>query len=181
MANVRLTQNSREAFIRAVMHDVPTVNYVPEFQKAQKEAYLKQVPQRIKNLFKDPELAKWIGTTEFYTNGVGIQTVPFPTNEELKDIVDSNVFKDPEVVKITEARKEQEAKRQTLLQHLRSVVAACNTFKQLEAALPEFKQYMPKKEYTPMMYPLSVVNVVDEFKKAGWPKSTNTPQTKAAA
>lgn len=167
---MRLTNFIRQAFVRAVMADVPKTDY-----QEQAHAYARKIVQaEFEKAFPDipyADVAKigWFdsgsislpyGITNIHVNAMKggysmLENMP-KVWDKLKEFV---------VLK-----KAEDARINTLQTRLEGVANSCSTRKQLAEALPEFEKYLPAEE-GPAMRSLPVVtNVISDFVKAGWPK-----------
>lgn len=153
---MKLTNFNRDAFIRAVMEDVPSVNYYEEFRKYLTQEAVFQLPDELKPIYK--KYPDYFRTESVHTQA-GCIRVPSCGN-----------FKEPDdMVLKNRAVTEQQRKHKLLEEKLRNIVYGCSTLKQLEDALPEFKKYMPTVETKTSNLP-AIANLVSDFTAAGWPK-----------
>lgn len=166
---MRLTNFLRDAFVRAVMADVPTINYEEKAQKLAREAVMTKFKEAFPTL--DYEAACQSGW--FESSSISL---PYGiTNIYMKATCGYGMLQDdkklwPKLEALAEQKKEQDSKFSALQSRLSGVAYACTTRKQLEEALPEFSAYLPAEEAKAAKNLPAVANVLSDFVKAGWPK-----------
>ncbi|CAB5151251.1 hypothetical protein UFOVP148_31 [uncultured Caudovirales phage] len=180
---MQLMNYMRDAFISAVMQDVPSVNHTEEIRKLVNQDLINQLPPDVKKVWNNPDLRAYVCST-YSSFGTSKISVAHPTNEpdrwnrpnpKLTDKAQEQLTKlDTEQVSQTKLRRELEAK-------IKAVAYACNTRKQLADALPEFQKYLPEDREKAMRALPVVANVVTDFVKAGWPKTQTKAKGKAHA
>jgi hypothetical protein len=167
---MRLTNFLRDGFIRAVMHDVPKVNYEEQADKLARDTVRAMFKKDFPTI--DYDLAC---ESEWFESGS--VNMPFGINNiYMKCIKNYGMLKNDDKVwtkleAIGAKKKEQETKMSSLEARLKGVAYACTTRKQLEEALPEFSAYLPDEEAKAAKTLPAVANVLSEFVQAGWPKS----------
>lgn len=167
---MRLTNPIREAFVKAVMDDVPRIDYREQAQTIIRRALLKAAPKVIQEgIAKHPEYFNThyvsyssLGGMQCY--GVTGSLYNDSAVAALTDIV--NLDEIDALIKKAEAQEEQ---RNDLEAKLRGVAFACTTRKALVDALPEFEKYLPTESSKGTNLP-ALANVVADFMQAGWPK-----------
>lgn len=175
---MKLTNYMRDAFIEAVMADVPAVDYQAQADALVRDYVAKEFSRTFPRIdVTSPEVLKWITPTYITTPGAlnGVKAYA-PTSMSLKG--DQKVWKKLEALAGQLHRQQQT--RSALKDRLRSVAYACSTRKALLAALPEFEKYLPEDEPAALRTLPVVANVVADFVKAGWPKATAPRQASAA-
>ena len=161
---MKLTNTVRDAFVRAVMDDVPEIDYGAQAQKIVIDLAVKQLPPKLKAVWDDKTIRDNIrvigvyaieGLPAFYVPGGKVKLTSAQT-DNLRDLYAK--------------RQDQGAARRELREKVSGVIYACNTLKQAEARLPEFIKYLPKDTESVTANLPAVANVVAELTKAGWPK-----------
>ena len=170
---MKLTNYLRDAFINAVMKDVPTVDYTEQVRKLAQATYEEMLPATAKKLIKEGH-RDLLKTRSIWFSDIGYvyvlgntETVPDDLKEKIKPLVELN--------------KIQAKTHRELKEKLRSAAYGCSTLKKLQEALPDFIKYMPG-EYEVSggrMVPM-VINPIKEFTAAGFPKK-ETKKEKATA
>jgi hypothetical protein len=170
---MRLTNDSRDAFVRAVMDDVPYVDYYSQAAKLVQDYQLRRLPREIRAVYEQPELRGYLKAEVCYyfrrfrsIAAVGTAPLDEETQRKLADLEDKD--------------HEQDKRRSELRQKLRAAVAAVKTRKQLIEALPEFAKYAPPETESPSRAVPVLTDVVTDFVAAGWPKSRVTAESKSA-
>jgi len=166
---MRLTKTIRDSFVRAVMHDVPQVDYEEEAHKLAKDAVTKSLPPSVQKMIKDPQLSHYVNY-EYVTMPQRFSNFYCACAQGESTVIQRTM---PEVwAKIMElhAKHEQQIKdRNTLRYKLEGVANSVSTRKSLIQALPEFEKYLPADEEKAIRSLPVVANVVADFTKAGWP------------
>lgn len=160
---MRLTNSIRDAYIQAVMDDVPSKDYTEDIRKATMQAAIDALPPKVRAVWDDQETRVWV-PSQYCHDGRQSYQIPGLYNARNK------VIEAPQVAALVAARKAQDAAREALKSKLKGVAYACTTRKALADALPEFLQYLPP-EVSPSTNLPALANVVTEFTRAGWPKS----------
>lgn len=163
---MKLTNNLREAFIRAAMDDVPHVDYSEQIQSVAQKAAAALLPLKVRALWADNTLRPYVATV--YFRGA---MLPGTNADDNKIRAAAEVV----VAPLIKAREAQEAARKDLARKLRAVAYSVTTRAALVEALPEFEKYLPADERTANLP--AIANVVAEFVAAGWPKGKK-PATK---
>lgn len=165
---MKLTNTLRDAFVRAVMDDVPKTDYSELIRKEVQSDAVAQLPAKIAAIYKDKDLKGYIRTDNEWVDG---QYVYVPTMGRYKQ---SETCK-TKTKEYEAAKNEQDDKLSDLRSKIRGCAYACTTRKALAEMLPEFEKYLPEDEKAAIRTLPVVANVVSDFVKAGWPK----PQKKA--
>ena len=173
---MKLTNYTRDAFINAVMADVPSIDLESVEEKVHKIAVddaLSRAPAEVKAMWADNKLRPWVATNMMHfsskTHGAYFGGVARPwLRGELSDKLSPKAMS--QIQGLGTQRAEAEKKRDDLHDMLRRAAYGCNTRKQLAEALPEFEKYLPADEGKALRSLPVVANVVSEFVKAGWPK-----------
>ena len=166
---MRLTNFLRDAFVRAAMHDVPSINYEEQAHKLARD----HIRAMFKKEFPDTDYDKACESEWFNSGSINL---PYGISGiHVKCMTAWGMLKNEEKIwakleALGEKKKEQEKTLNALESRLKGVAYACTTRKQLEEALPEFSAYLPEEEAKAAKTLPAVANVLSEFVKAGWPK-----------
>lgn len=178
---MRLTKTDKEAFVRAVMDDVPKHDF-DEMAKLMVIGHFKKVlPKEIVAILDDKKLRGYIDSNYvgmpreidgFYTRyrPLGFQGWGHLPNDVKIRLEELCTFKE-----------EQTAKRDALRSQVTGMIEPVTTLKAALAKLPEFAKYLPAEREVTGTVNLPVANVVAELNKAGWPKKEKANGKKAAA
>lgn len=164
---MKLTNYMRDAFVRRVMDDVPSVDYSEAIRAEVMKAAVAAMPPKVRAAWADKSLNCYINTSYFSVLRVSVANVPMPrgasheaAEKHLQDAVAGLVAK----------YKEQIDKRDALQSKLKQCAYSATTRKALAGMLPEFEKYLPADETAALRSVPVVANVVADFVKAGWPK-----------
>ena len=163
---MKLTKFDREAFVNAVMNDVPKVDYDAQAQKLATAWLVAQLPEPVRKVYeaeggryRDYLEKSYIAMPGCLQNfyAPATSSVSFYDDDELKALNDKAI--------------EQNRSRSALRENLEAVIASCSTLKQAKERLPEFEKYLPTERGASGLSNLpAIANVVAELTKAGWPK-----------
>lgn len=165
---MKLTNYIRDAFIKAAMDDVPSIDYEEQMRSMILKDAVDHLPPKIKAIWKDHSLRGWIETYNKHFPG-SIPNVEVPGNRDGCLYEPSEEFKTA-LKQVAALDEEQRKKRNKLECDLHAIAYSATTRKQLVERLPEFEKYLPAEESTERNLP-AVANVVTAFVKAGWPKN----------
>jgi hypothetical protein len=162
---MRLTNSIRDAFVRAVMNDVPTVDYSEQAIDVLDQDVIDQLPPLVRRVWDDKKLRDFIVAQHRYFCHAG-ESVPYIYINDLLPRAEAKAR--AEVLLTAEAA--QRATLEALKQKLQAVASSCTTRRALAEALPEFAKYLPAVQPTSDRSVPAVANVMTEFMRAGWPK-----------
>lgn len=179
---MKLTNYDRDAFVASAMEDVPTVDYDEKARKLWIETIKASLPVDLLN------------TITKYPDWFDSNYVCFPgTLQNFNSVyrgnsIDSNKWREdfPELLaqinEFADKDKLQSTSHKQLREQLRGAISLCNTLKQAEEALPEFKKYLPEdRDGDKKCRQMPVIaNLVADLMNAGWPKDQSTTQGAAA-
>lgn len=160
---MKLTNADRKAFVRAVMDDVPKLDYDKAARNLVEQEVKENLPPGLrieydehKHYFYDGFVGLPGTLANLHVHGALNYILSGPLRELLLEL-------DKEKCAQTEKLKELEGK-------LTALIGSCSTLKQAQATLPEFVKYLPqeRKPTTPNLPVVS--NIVADLTRAGWPK-----------
>jgi len=168
---MKLTNYLRNAFVSAVMQDVPIKDFDEEIDKVLVEAVAKELPEKLRAAWLDPLLRCYFDTRSLHLRGDFCVQVPTPLYmyNNSDDPTHPSYRIRNALLPLAEQRAEAKKARRELENKLHAVVAGCNTRKQLVEALPEFEKYAPQETAKLAGLP-AVSGVVADLVAAGWPK-----------
>lgn len=162
---MKLSNTIRDAFIRAVMADVPSVDYGVVFQDYALRVSADALPVAVRRLWNDPKTREWVATRNVFGHYNGlIAEVPGFDRDALKKLLT------PERERLSALKKEQEATRNVLEQRVKAAAYSVGTRKALVEMLPEFERYLPADEAAANRQLPVVANLAADLTAAGWPK-----------
>lgn len=180
---MKLTNSIRDAFVRAAMDDVPTVDYEEAIRKAVADAALRALPPSVRKVYDDEATRPYLERTHLHFGDVSISVIGRDGRWREPDTqLPKLAAKDVSAIEaLTQKKATQEATRKELQSKLRGAAYAVSTRKALVELLPEFEKYLPADEAAANRTLPVVANIVADFTKAGWPKDKKAPVAKAKA
>ena len=166
---MRLTKSDKEAFVRAVMDDVPNVDYHEQVRSKLKAWGIESLPEEMRPLAKkypDYFNAHYIGTPAYCPS---VKTICDP-NWSWSGFQEREPAKYAELVALGELEGEQQKTRDALRRKITGLINECSTLKTAQQRLPEFVKYLPAERDVTGTVNLPVANVLAELTNLGWPK-----------
>lgn len=165
---MKLTNTLRDAFIRAVMNDVPEIDYDDQIRTHLLEEAVAKLPTPLQDVWrKNSDLRPYFNTVYIrrYTGShyIGVHA---PYAEEPDEPFDSQKLKE-----LCAKAQTQHKLREDLRTRLRACAYGATTRAALAKMLPEFEKYLPADEAAACRTLPAVANVVADFVRAGWPKN----------
>ena len=171
---MKLTKIDREAFVRAVMQDVPKVDYMEQARKLVLDDSIEQLPPQLRQFALDNKTSGFLRTDNFYTYQ-GFQqsfTVFAGRGGSFSLTKKSQAAYD----KLVDQYKAQKAQREALKERSQAVITGCTTLKTAKERLPEFEKYLPQdREGSKTPNLPAIANIVADLTKLGWPKTQAKP------
>lgn len=160
---MRLTNTIRDAFVRAALDDVPSIDYSTKITNTIFEATLSKMPSEVLAAYKKyPEY--------FVRHGKHIEGVGYYYG------IWGNYEPDTKIIKsckeMGQKSAEQHKTRRDLETKLKAVAYSVTTRKALVELLPEFEKYLPEEGQSLSRSVPVVIGVKQAFVKAGWPKGS---------
>ena len=164
---MKLTVSDKDAFVSAVMADVPSIDYAAEMWKLVEPHVVAQMPLKIKAVYEDKDLRGCLQNCKVFLPS-HIWVIYQPIGQDFRPEKDAALWE--QLVALDNLHVEQENARRVLHSKLCVAIRSLKTLAQLKKALPEFEKYMPTEVTATPNLP-ALANLVTEFTKAGWPKS----------
>lgn len=163
---MRLTKFDKDAFVRAVLDDVPYVDYSEQARKLAMKHLISLLPENVRTAYHaNPE---WIRSNhvrlpnylqDFHGPAPGyVSYDSFP--DELKEQLHT----------LSDAAKEQSNTRKTLEDKVTGLINSVTTLKAALKNFPEFAKYLPADRDAAGTVNLPAANVIADLTNAGWPK-----------
>jgi len=164
---MKLTNCHRQAFVSAVLLDIPEVDYRAQFQKLIEEDMLVTAPPKIAAVLKDKELRHYLinGYSSFHPGGYYSALGGVSVYRDYKPSIPASL-KIEELQALGKAQKES---REAIEAQISGVIKSCTTLKSAQDRLPEFVKYLPEEDAKGTMLP-AIANLAAELAKMGWPK-----------
>ena len=166
---MRLSTSMRLAFVRAVMDDVPFVDYDEQLrQLAQNTVDGYRPAALVRALDLDPSIQDWLNRDYQFISKYSQSFCLVGSKPSLDRLNADQDF----TLAAQNLRKQQQAQleqRSALETKLKASAQACQTRAQLAKALPEFEKYLPIEAGNSKCLP-ALANLMSDFMAAGWPK-----------
>lgn len=159
---MRLTDVIRQAFVRAVMDDVPQTDYDEEIRIIATNSAVARLPEKIRAIWEDKSMRDWVTLGQVRIDRSWIY---LPTLDQGHPITAQALV---QCERLRELKTEQSSKMRGLREKVEAVAKSVTTTQKLALLLPEFAKYLPKDDDKTAGLP-AVVGVVDAFCAAGWP------------
>lgn len=177
---MRLNKKHRNAFVRAVLADVPSVDYDRQIQVAMRDMFKGALPAAVRTLLRDDECAHHIhhsrvpgpkpGQPTDYCHLQPSYLVPgYWDRDARRAVIKANAQRWEDIRGLVDAKVRQEDQRQQLHGELRALIESCRTTQQAEKLMPELRDYLPTKQQESADN-LPATQVVTHLQSAGWPK-----------
>jgi hypothetical protein len=168
---MRLTNSDRDAFIIAVMDDVPRYDYAADAQKLVMERAAEKLPPKVREIWRNAELRGFIQCDTFVRTDCGTFRAPIDPQIEGADKTT--------LAYLAAKSKAQKSSRDELRSRVRAAIYSCTTLKQAKERLPEFAKYLPmdRDGYIDRSVP-AISGLVADLSKAGRPKGQPKPEAK---
>lgn len=164
----RLTKYQREAFVEAVMQDVPTIDYEKQAHDLVKNAALAALPPKVREIAQDKSLNHYLETTNhwFGYNHGNFSSVTVYQGRQCSYMTPEVEAKLEEIIELAKAQDERLNETRS---KVKAAIGGCTTDRMARERLPEFIKYLPEpEEKTP--YLPAVANIVADLVSLGWPK-----------
>ena len=169
---MKLTKYMREAFVRAAMNDVPSVDYDEQIRKEVMRASVAALPESVRAVWLDEATFKYVKTI-YRTFAGQMFEVPGIEGARWTNVPAQPVLLAADkslIVDLAAKHQAQIDQRQSLHDTLSAAAASATTRKALATLLPEFEKYLPADEPAACKTLPAITNIMAEFSKAGWPK-----------
>lgn len=166
---MRLTKEDKQAFVHAVMDDVPSVDYDEQVRARLEEWGFNALPQALKAVAKEfPDYfeIQYIPTPAGFP-GVFVICPPHLCGHNFERAV-PEVW--AELMVIGEKKMAQDKIHAELRSKVTALINGCTTLKQAQERLPEFAKYLPANRDGSFITNLPVANTLVDLQNAGGPK-----------
>lgn len=169
---MRLNKYDKEAFVKAVIDDIPSIDYNEQVRSKMKAFGLSTLPADLLPMAK--KCPGYFGTTCLYTPD-GCPNVNVICNVNLFGYSNEWKSKHPEMwaelVKIGKLNRQQNEARNAMRAKISAIIDGCGTLKTAKERLPGFEKYLPVDRESHGTTNLPVANIVADLTNLGWPKS----------
>ena len=163
---MKLTRTDKDAFISAVIQDIPKVDYQEQYRALLQEDAIAQLPAKIQAIARDKELRHFLRTGVIWGRGNMSSVAVYEghgTNFKPTPAVSEKVDQ------LIQLRREQGQRLEDMRLKLNAAIAPCATLKMALERLPEFAKYLPEAREKSVYLP-SIANLVADLSTLGWPK-----------
>lgn len=176
---MRLTNIDRDAFVKAVMDDVPSVDYKEQARVAIQRKAVDLLPPKLKALHK--EFGAWFKHHHMWSTpgDIGTVTIVAHDEKETRQQMKADTAFWQSIEKIAKDHATQEAAHRELEAKTKAAIYACTTLKQAHERLPEFAKYLPLLDAAVDRTVPVIANLVADLTAAGWPKGKKPAARKA--
>ena len=164
---MRLIKSQKEAFVRAVIQDIPVIDFNQQCREIMEKSLKKIIPKHVQDFAaKNPG---WI-ELGYYSTPSSFSNFAFimPRSHHTYIVRDKDAEAWQKLVELGNLEQEQKQKIKQVERQLQGAIYSCTTLKQALEQLPEFKKYLPSEEEPSKNLP--VANIVSELNALGFPK-----------
>ena len=166
---MKLNNYDRDSFVRAVMNDVPQIDYCAKAEALVKAAHEKWLPAAVKPLYEDKELRHRFLKTNYINFSQHLSSITLYAADGFE--IGSVKGLREKISELAAKASEQSAKRRSLHSQVKSAIYGCNTLKQATDLMPEFAKYLPQDRDGKVTRNVPAIgNLVTDLTAAGWPK-----------
>lgn len=156
---MKLTKYEKEAIARAILNDIPKIDFVKRRADIQ-ASIVKAMSPAVRKVYKTmPDALR-----TYHIGEIGYDGITWGSRDVIVGDVGDDKLNDVLAPYKTENKMRDDARSQ-----LRCAIMACSTTIQIAKRFPEFKSYLPTEEKPTANLP-ALVNVVSDLSKLGWPK-----------
>lgn len=167
---MKLTVSDRDAFVQAVLDDVPFVDYDSQVRALLLKWAIEQMPETVRTAYTQHPDYFELKSFRIFKFGYAYLPVENYTSDDSRFKADFPVLY-AEIESLVAKRDEQNAAKAALRQKIRAAICGCGTLKQAEERLAEFAKYLPAdRDKTGVSNLPAVANLVTDLMNAGWPK-----------
>lgn len=137
---MRLIKSDKDAFVRAVMDDVPQIDYDEQMRSKCMAWAISIMPDKVRAVYNEfPQYFE----TKYVNTPRGCLGVHVPVLEYILDLEKLAPDLWAELVEIGTLSIQQSQARYTLESKVRGLIETCSTLKKAQELLPEFVKYLP--------------------------------------
>lgn len=174
---MRLTNSIKQAFVQAVLDDVPTTDYQELLRNLIMQDAIARLPESVRVIAVDKKQAHFVtdhyyrisaNKDDGYESYYGLSVyIKMPTSE----YIESYAIQERKREYIT-AHLAQEKMLDELREKLRNAINAVSTVKKAKELMPEFAKYLPVELEQSSNLPSTIfANLLNELVCAGFPKA----------
>lgn len=166
---MKLTKYDRQAFVKAVMADIPKEDYKEQARALILEDSIQALPKKLQDAARDPACKDYLETGSCYRQAFGGSFTVYDRRWNGRYTPSATATK--KLLELEKLHQEQTKKLDDVEAKLTASIEACTTLKVAKERLPEFEKYLPQ-DRTPEKgtYLPAVANLVADLSTLGWPK-----------
>lgn len=163
---MRLNKSDKQAFVLAVMADVPQIDYQAKARALVDQEIRAQLPTAVRAVYDDKKTRPYLGNAYvslpgYFSCGYFDGAACYSMTSGLRDTLSA----------LSDEARAQETRRRDLKNRIEGVIESCTTLKRAKELLPEFEKYLPAERGTVIDRSVPVIsNIVADLTAAGWPK-----------
>jgi hypothetical protein len=168
---MKLNKYHKTAFVRAVMADVPTINYEEIMVQELQDHAITLFPKEVLATYKNEATRPYLRHEGIYLNDFGYVRGFYPPEFKPNETFGERIEE------LRSLKKVQDEHVYSLRNKLTASIEACTTREKAVKVMPELEKYLPKSDYVPLADAPAIVDLVKDLTALGWPKDSE----KAAA
>lgn len=174
---MKLTKYDRQAFVKAVMADIPKEDYREQARALILEDSIQALPKKLQDAARDPACKDYLETGSCYRQAFANSFTVYDRRWNGRYTPSATALK--KLTELETLHKAQEKKLDDVEVKLTASIEACSTLKVAKERLPEFEKYLPE-DRTPEKgaYLPAVANLVADLATLGWPKDAKKDEAK---
>lgn len=178
-----LTKATKATIIKAILADVPTVDYHSRIQALAEAAALVGAPESVFQLWAEGPGTKarsWVkSTTVFFDVGSPMYlSIRVPdSSRDTRDLLHMS----PSLREAVEGLRVQNMKMDSLKETLEAQFKLVRTYRQFKEAYPEFESYLPPEPDAPTRNLPAASNLLAKLVESGWPREGSVARNKVQA
>lgn len=162
---MKLTNYLRDAFVTAVMADVPCENYQEKAEALVRQDAYEKLPAKIKAIYDDKELRHFISTKYYGFNRFHFHSITVHAEDTYEPSQDVMI----KLNELNELHKAQLLRNDELKRNLENAIYSVTTVKNARELLVDFADYLPDETKPTKQLP-AISGLNEAFKAAGFPK-----------
>lgn len=172
---MKLTKYDRQAFVKAVMADIPMEDYREQARALILEDSIQALPKKLQDAARDPACKDYLETGSCYRQAFAGSFTVYDKRWNGRYTPSATAMQ--KLTELETLHRAQEKKLDDVEAKLTASIEACSTLKVAKERLPEFEKYLPQ-DRTPEKgtYLPAVANLVADLATLGWPKDKVAPK-----
>jgi hypothetical protein len=166
---MRLTKYDKEIFVKAVMRDIPSIDFSAQAHALVLADIEARMPEELKALKDDPRIEPYLHYECVWLRNFDNVCAIAPRNFCVREETTPELY--AALKELNERLVEQSTARAHIHNKLFAVINSCSTLKQAQERLPEFLDYLPQDRESMGTSDLpAITGLVIDLTAMGWPK-----------